>query len=73
MAAASSKGNTALMIAAGEGHAVVVAWLLGEGGAAGTLEARNDEGDTAFIFACNFGQLACAQQGATDRGFRGLT
>jgi ankyrin repeat protein len=61
VAAAGSKSNTALMLAAGEGHAVVVAWLLGEGGAAGTLEARNEEGDTAFIFACNNGQLACAQ------------
>jgi hypothetical protein len=35
----------------------VVAWLLGEGGAAGTLEVREEGGFTAFLLACNNGHL----------------
>jgi ankyrin repeat protein len=49
VAAASSIGSTALMAAANKGHAAVVAWLLGEGGAAGTLETRDEYGYTALI------------------------
>jgi ankyrin repeat protein len=53
VAAASSKGATGLMCAANSGHGAVVAWLLGEGGVGGTLEARDeDDGDTAFLVAC---------------------
>jgi hypothetical protein len=37
------------------GHAVVVAWLLEKGGAAGTMEARNEVGDTAFLLTCDSG------------------
>jgi ankyrin repeat protein len=65
VAAASSHGNTALMFAANRGHAAVVAWLLGEVEAAGTLEARNDSGDTAFLIACAEGRLGCALALAT--------
>ena len=61
IAATSSEGDTALMLAAHEGHVVVVAWLLGEGGAAGTLEVQDDDGDTAFLSACGEGQLECAR------------
>jgi ankyrin repeat protein len=55
------QGTTALIFAAHEGHAAVLAWLLGEGGSAGTLEARNEDGDTAFLLACDRGQLECGQ------------
>jgi ankyrin repeat protein len=61
VAAACSDGTTALMRAAGEGNTVVLAWLLGEGGAAGTLEARNNHGCTAFLLACVLGQLECVE------------
>jgi ankyrin repeat protein len=59
--AASSKGTTALMLAANSGHATVVEWLLGEGGAVGTMEARDEDGATAFLWACAAGRLECAQ------------
>jgi hypothetical protein len=64
VAAAGSEGDTALTRAVVEGHAAVVAWLLGEGGAAGTLEALDENGVTAFLRACGGargGQLECAQ------------
>jgi ankyrin repeat protein len=60
-AAMSGVDTTGLLFAAREGHAALVAWLLGEGGAAGMLEARDEYGDTAFLVACNHRDLECAQ------------
>jgi ankyrin repeat protein len=61
VATANRSGYTALMAATRSGHGAVVAWLLGEGGAVGTLEARGKKGDTAFVWACHAGHLECAQ------------
>ena len=61
MAAASNTGHTALTAAAGRGRASVVVWMLGDGGVAGMMEARTENGDTAFLWACFMGQLECAQ------------
>jgi ankyrin repeat protein len=61
VATASSNGSTALMVAARKDHPAVLTWLLGEGGVARMLEARDEYGYTAFHWACDVGQLECAQ------------
>ena len=62
MASTNSEGaTTALMAAINGGHAVVVTWLLGEGGVVGTLEVRGEKGNTAFVLACTGGQLECVE------------
>ena len=45
------------MLAAGNGHAALLPWLLERGAALG---ARDEEGFTAFLWACAKGDLGCA-------------
>ena len=55
-AAMNNRGQTALMIAAAKGHAVLLPRLLAGGV---RLEARDEAGMTAFLHACARGQAAC--------------
>ena len=57
-AAVTERGSTALMLAAFNGHAALLPWLLEHGAA---LEARDKDGYTAFLGACADGELGSAK------------
>ena len=74
--ACDAKGRTALMLAATQGHSVLVQELLAAGA---SLEAQQSQGTTALMFACFVGetrvvmQLLLASASTTRRDKRHLT
>lgn len=62
VAATSATGTTALMLAAGAGHKHTVEVVLNAGSV--HLEARDQLGFTAFLWACSGSNVACALPGA---------
>ena len=56
-AVTNSKGHTALMLAAFTGSVAAVRAVLGLGGARAALEARDNHGYTAFLWACFEGNV----------------
>ena len=57
-AAVTAGGSTALMLAAINGRAALLPWLLERGAA---LEARDQSGCTVFLGACSHGHRGCAE------------